>query len=247
MADLLGFGLQAGAAKAFQEDAQEFQKKLFKNRYQWTMQDMERAGLNPMVVAKGGMAGSATGPGIASPGPLNEGSWNLRRQQAKQASAQEGVAHAARGELATRSEYNVANAQAARDNAAKSRAEARLNNARATIEEMRAGTYGKDPGLIEDKLTQEGVPSTITGGIMHLIRMAERGNWNVGKKNPAFAPLFRLFDTIEERGRSLWESQAGEAPARFQPKRQSSAREGQSMRSRGRRNKRSLRDGERRD
>lgn len=39
---------------------------MFQNRYQWTMNDMEKAGLNPILAYKSGVGGSGGMPGIPS-------------------------------------------------------------------------------------------------------------------------------------------------------------------------------------
>lgn len=63
------FGLAGSAAQAamswkMQQDAQEHQKDMYKQRYQWTMEDMRSAGLNPMLAYAQGVGGGAGGAGI---------------------------------------------------------------------------------------------------------------------------------------------------------------------------------------
>lgn len=68
-----GLGLAGGAANAaasfkLQKDQQDFTKKVYRNRYQWTMGDMQEAGLNPMLAYRQGV-GSASSPGGAASVP----------------------------------------------------------------------------------------------------------------------------------------------------------------------------------
>jgi len=57
----------AVSAKSLQEDAQKFQTNFYKQRYQRQMEDMRKAGLNPILSYQTGVPGSVSS-GIASPG-----------------------------------------------------------------------------------------------------------------------------------------------------------------------------------
>lgn len=46
---LLGSAVSAGAARSNQEDAQDFNREMYGSRYQMQMEDMRKAGLNPML------------------------------------------------------------------------------------------------------------------------------------------------------------------------------------------------------
>ena len=46
---LFSSALDFGASSASREASEDFQKHMFKNRYQWTVKDMRKAGLNPML------------------------------------------------------------------------------------------------------------------------------------------------------------------------------------------------------
>ena len=59
---LLGAGLSGGLGFASALQQQKAVKSMFKNRYQWTMQDLRKAGLNPMLAIGG------SGPPVASMG-----------------------------------------------------------------------------------------------------------------------------------------------------------------------------------
>ena len=57
-----GFGRQA------MRDQAGLNEYMYRNRYQWTMQDMRNAGLNPILAAKGGLVGSSPQVGLPQVG-----------------------------------------------------------------------------------------------------------------------------------------------------------------------------------
>lgn len=70
-AGLLGGFQQNSAAKAAAAKQMAFQEKTLKHQYQWAMEDMRKAGLNPILAYKQGGAGSASGSSYT---PQNVGS-----------------------------------------------------------------------------------------------------------------------------------------------------------------------------
>lgn len=52
--DFLGGILQSQSSSAEAEKAREFARKMFRHRYQWTMEDMRLAGLNPILAYQQG-------------------------------------------------------------------------------------------------------------------------------------------------------------------------------------------------
>ena len=63
-----GAALQTSANKAAQLRQHRFQEKMYRNRYQYTMEDMEQAGLNPILAYQQG-GGSAPSGGSMAPAP----------------------------------------------------------------------------------------------------------------------------------------------------------------------------------
>ncbi len=66
------------AAGVAQLQAQKFTKKMMKNRFQWMVDDLRAAGLNPILAVRGGLSPQMGGSGIASiPGGGSIGSTAL--------------------------------------------------------------------------------------------------------------------------------------------------------------------------
>jgi len=68
--------------------ARRAQRRMYKNRYRWTMDDLEQAGLNPILAAGGAQVGGAASP-IKADVPMDMGS---RAVQAAAAGASTAVA-----------------------------------------------------------------------------------------------------------------------------------------------------------
>ena len=61
--DLAGTALQNAMSKNAQQRAMRFAKKMYQHRYQYTMEDLRRAGLNPVLA---GQLGGGSAPGAPS-------------------------------------------------------------------------------------------------------------------------------------------------------------------------------------
>lgn len=83
-AGLLGGILQNNAAKKAASKQMAFQKETLQHQYQWGMEDMRKAGLNPMLAYKQGGAGSASGSSYT---PQNIGSAAVQGASTAQSSA----------------------------------------------------------------------------------------------------------------------------------------------------------------
>lgn len=127
---------QAAFAKKLQEDAQEHQKKMYRHRYQWTMEDMGAAGLNPILAYKQG-PGSAGGSPMASAPDF--GSAVTRGIEAGTSTAKKS---SERDLIREQTQTTAAQGE-------KARAEARLNNARADKEEQLTPLYREVPGILQ--------------------------------------------------------------------------------------------------
>lgn len=69
--DTGGAALQTSANKAAQLRQNRFTERMYKNRYQYTMEDMESAGLNPILAYQQGAGNPGSGGGMTgAPNPL---------------------------------------------------------------------------------------------------------------------------------------------------------------------------------
>lgn len=83
-ASLLGGIMQNSAAKSAAAKQMAFQKETLQHQYQWGMEDMRKAGLNPILAYKQGGAGSAAGSSYT---PQNVGSAAVQGASTAQSSA----------------------------------------------------------------------------------------------------------------------------------------------------------------
>lgn len=66
---LAGTALTAGLAGSAASKQRKWARKNYRHRYQWTMQDMKEAGLNPLLAAGMGLGGGGTASGAAAQVP----------------------------------------------------------------------------------------------------------------------------------------------------------------------------------
>ncbi len=83
---LFGSGIDTAAAQVAAKQNRDFQERMFKNRYQYTVEDMSKAGINPILSAKlgGGNAppGAAAAPGNITKNFLDYQMQSIRRKTA---------------------------------------------------------------------------------------------------------------------------------------------------------------------
>lgn len=67
--DIVGGLASSGMAFASANRQMKFQEKMYKHRYQWTVQDMLKAGINPIYAAQMGLGGGSVPPGAKADVP----------------------------------------------------------------------------------------------------------------------------------------------------------------------------------
>lgn len=157
IAGLLGQSSANSAQAALQASSEAFQREVLQNRYQWTVQDLRSAGLNPILAVSGGLGSSgAAAPSAPQVGNVGAAAVNgaVAMKQLAQAdevnqsviaknnaSAQESEAKADYQNLAIRSGLPIAQAS---NSLASARAydsqvalnTQRVNESRATVNEI---------------------------------------------------------------------------------------------------------------
>lgn len=108
---LLGSAVQNHYNSANAAQANEWNVENYKHRYQWAVEDMRRAGLNPILAATNGIGGSISGASAASVGMSDIGS---TMNSARAASAAERQAKNAEHLAISQIDKNVAEADSTR-------------------------------------------------------------------------------------------------------------------------------------
>lgn len=108
---VLGSAVQNHYNSANAAQANAWNVENYKHRYQWAVEDMRRAGLNPVLAATNGIGGSISGASAASVGMSDIGS---TMNSAKAASAAERQAKNAEHLAVSQIEKNVAEADSTR-------------------------------------------------------------------------------------------------------------------------------------
>jgi hypothetical protein len=72
LGDVIGTGINTAASSYLMGNQFEYNKQMYQNRYQWTVDDLRKAGLNP-ILAAGGLSGSSASVGLTG---VNSGSVN---------------------------------------------------------------------------------------------------------------------------------------------------------------------------
>lgn len=206
-AALAGGALGGAVSAGLQEDAQEFIKKAYKNRYQWTMQDLERAGLNPILAAKGGLTGSSPTSPLAGAPKFDLATARLQGAQV----STERQKKATLSSQGTKFEADARNANSAADLAEAQKAATVLNNEKTA---MVLDEFRKNPALIREEIGAQIAPKTITDAVMRLL------TGSVGVSGPVehgSESMRRLRGFVNEAQKARNRSGASDVPL---PKRQ---------------------------
>lgn len=172
---VLGSAVQNHYNSANAAQANEWNIENYKHRYQWAVEDMRNAGLNPILAATNGIGGSIAGASAASVGMSDIGS---TMNSARAASASERQAKNAEHLAISQIDKNVAEADSTRqathgiilDNGIKAN---NLNLAEQTYEK-RLGYELQRMGLELQNLRLQG--SYLSSGILSNIASANQSN-----------------------------------------------------------------------
>lgn len=160
----------AGAAKQ-----NAYNVENYKHRYQWAVQDMREAGLNPILAATNGIGGSIAGSSAASIGGTNLGS---TLNSARAASAAERQAKNAEHLALSQIDKNVAEADSVRQS---THGTVLQNGILANDLNLREQTYEKRLGYELEKMNLELENlrlqgSYLSSGVLNNIASANRAN-----------------------------------------------------------------------
>lgn len=172
---VLGSAVQNHYNSANAAQANAWNVENYKHRYQWAVEDMRKAGLNPILAATNGLGGSISGASAASVGMSDIGS---TMNSAKSASAAERQAKNAENLAVSQIEKNVAEA----DNVRQSTHGTVLQNGiLANDLNLREQTYEKRLGYELEKMNLELENlrlqgSYLSSGVLNNIASANQSN-----------------------------------------------------------------------
>lgn len=172
---LLGSSVQNHYNSANAAQANAWNVENYKHRYQWAVEDMRNAGLNPILAATNGLGGSISGASAASVGMSDIGS---TMNSAKAASAAERQAKNAENLSVSQIEKNVAEADSVRQS---THGTVLQNGILANDLNLREQTYEKRLGYELEKMDLELENlrlqgSYLSSGILNNIASANQSN-----------------------------------------------------------------------
>lgn len=172
---LLGSAVQNHYNSANAAQANAWNVENYKHRYQWAVEDMRNAGLNPILAATNGIGGSISGASAASVGMSDIGS---TMNSAKAASAAERQAKNAENLLVSQIEKNVAEADSVRQS---THGTVLQNGILANDLNLREQTYEKRLGYELEKMNLELENlrlqgSYLSSGVLNNIASANQSN-----------------------------------------------------------------------
>ena len=172
---VLGSAVQNHYNSANAAQANAWNVENYKHRYQWAVEDMRKAGLNPILAATNGIGGSISGASAASVGMSDIGS---TMNSAKAASAAERQAKNAENLLVSQIEKNVAEADSVRQS---THGTVLQNGILANDLNLREQTYEKRLGYELEKMNLELENlrlqgSYLSSGVLNNIASANQSN-----------------------------------------------------------------------
>jgi hypothetical protein len=172
---ILGSAVQNHYNSANAAQANAWNVENYKHRYQWAVEDMRNAGLNPILAATNGIGGSIAGASAASVGMSDIGS---TMNSAKAASAAERQAKNAENLAVSQIEKNVAEADSVRQS---THGTVLQNGILANDLNLREQTYEKRLGYELEKMDLELENlrlqgSYLSSGVLNNIASANQSN-----------------------------------------------------------------------
>lgn len=172
---VLGSAVQNYYNSANAAQANAWNVENYKHRYQWAVEDMRKAGLNPILAATNGIGGSISGASAASVGMSDIGS---TMNSAKAASAAERQAKNAENLSVSQIEKNVAEADSVRQS---THGTVLQNGILANDLNLREQTYEKRLGYELEKMDLELENlrlqgSYLSSGVLNNIASANQSN-----------------------------------------------------------------------
>lgn len=172
---LLGSAVQNHYNSANAAQANAWNVENYKHRYQWAVEDMRNAGLNPILAATNGIGGSISGASAASVGMSDIGS---TMNSAKAASAAERQAKNAENLSVSQIEKNIAEADSTRQS---THGTVLQNGILANDLNLREQTYKKRLGYELEKMDLELENlrlqgSYLSSGVLNNIASANQSN-----------------------------------------------------------------------
>lgn len=172
---VLGSSVQNHYNSANAAQANAWNVENYKHRYQWAVEDMRKAGLNPILAATNGIGGSISGASAASVGMSDIGS---TMNSAKAASAAERQAKNAENLAVSQIEKNVAEADSVRQS---THGTVLQNGILANDLNLREQTYEKRLGYELEKMDLELENlrlqgSYLSSGVLNNIASANQSN-----------------------------------------------------------------------
>ena len=180
LGDLTQQGLGNIFAKSEAKKARQFQREIYTNRYQWTVRDLEKAGLNPILaVTGGGMSGNIPGVAAARPSSAKSSLGDNLIRGGLMAAQKEQLKSSAAAAKAQERFYDAEAWRSTSQSALNYQTSARTQ-AEAEITRHRWQVYKKHPELMYRELLNRSTPNSLGGAVFRgLAGLRDQyGSWN---------------------------------------------------------------------